>query len=85
MASPIERKAGALISGGNSRKENIAAVFQPAYDMGGLASVSNRIESLVAEGGLTLLPPERRCRACLGDVNSDVHGILSCVGHGKMV
>lgn len=39
--------------GGGSRRQNIAAVIQTAYDMGGREAVSNRIESLVAEGKLT--------------------------------
>ena len=42
-----------LGGGDASRKQNIAAVIQAAYDMGGRAAVSNRIESLVAEGKLT--------------------------------
>ena len=39
--------------GGGSRKANIATVIQTAYDMGGREAVSNKIESLVAEGKLT--------------------------------
>jgi hypothetical protein len=39
--------------GGGPRRQNIAAVIQAAYDMGGREAVSNRIESLVAEGKLT--------------------------------
>ena len=39
--------------GGGSRKQNIAAVIQTAYDLGGREAVSNKIESLVAEGKLT--------------------------------
>ncbi|MBQ3807921.1 MAG: hypothetical protein II840_08180 [Kiritimatiellae bacterium] len=39
--------------GGGSRKQNIATVIQTAYDMGGREAVSNKIESLVAEGKLT--------------------------------
>ena len=35
------------------RKQNIAQVIQTAYDMGGREAVSNRIESLVAEGKLS--------------------------------
>ena len=38
---------------GGSRKANIATVIQTAYDMGGREAVSNKIESLVAEGKLT--------------------------------
>ena len=39
--------------GGGTRKQNIAAVIQTAYDLGGREAVSNKIESLVAEGQLT--------------------------------
>ena len=39
--------------GGGSRRQNIATVIQTAYDMGGREAVSNKIESLVAEGQLT--------------------------------
>ena len=39
--------------GGGSRRQNIATVIQTAYDMGGREAVSNKIESLVAEGKLT--------------------------------
>ena len=39
--------------GGGSRRQNIAAVIQTAYDLGGREAVSNKIESLVAEGKLT--------------------------------
>ena len=39
--------------GGGSRKANIATVIQTAYDLGGREAVSNKIESLVAEGKLT--------------------------------
>jgi len=39
--------------GEGSRKQNIATVIQTAYDMGGREAVSNKIESLVAEGKLT--------------------------------
>ena len=38
---------------GGSRRQNIAAVIQTAYDLGGREAVSNKIESLVAEGKLT--------------------------------
>ena len=38
---------------GASRRRNIAQVIQTAYDLGGREAVSNRIESLVAEGKLT--------------------------------
>ena len=39
--------------GGGTRKQNIATVIQTAYDLGGREAVSNKIESLVAEGKLT--------------------------------
>ena len=39
--------------GGGSRRQNIATVIQTAYDLGGREAVSNKIESLVAEGKLT--------------------------------
>ena len=39
--------------GGGTRKRNIATVIQTAYDLGGREAVSNKIESLVAEGKLT--------------------------------
>ena len=39
--------------GGGSRRQNIATVIQTAYDMGGREAVSNKIESMVAEGKLT--------------------------------
>ena len=39
--------------GGASRKQNIATVIQTAYDLGGREAVSNKIESMVAEGKLT--------------------------------
>ena len=39
--------------GGGTRKQNLAAVIQTAYDLGGREAVSNKIESLVAEGKLT--------------------------------
>ena len=38
---------------GEHRRQNIAQVIQTAYDMGGREAVSNKIESLVAEGKLT--------------------------------
>ena len=38
---------------GGSRRQNIATVIQTAYDLGGREAVSNKIESLVAEGKLT--------------------------------
>ena len=44
---------GCESTGGGSRKQNIAAVIQTAYDLGGREAVSNKIESLVAEGKLT--------------------------------
>ena len=39
--------------GGGTRKQNIATVIQTAYDLGGREAISNKIESLVAEGKLT--------------------------------
>ena len=39
--------------GGGSRRQSLATVIQTAYDMGGREAVSNKIESLVAEGKLT--------------------------------
>ena len=39
--------------GGGSRRQNIATVIQTAYDLGGREAVSNKIESLVAEGKLS--------------------------------
>ena len=39
--------------GGGSRRQSFATVIQTAYDMGGREAVSNKIESLVAEGKLT--------------------------------
>ena len=44
---------GCESTGGGSRKQNIATVIQTAYDLGGREAVSNKIESLVAEGKLT--------------------------------
>ena len=38
---------------GGQRRQNIAQVIQTAYNMGGREAVSNRIESLVAEGKLS--------------------------------
>ena len=38
---------------GEHRRQNIAQVIQTAYDLGGREAVSNRIESLVAEGRLS--------------------------------
>ena len=38
---------------GEHRRQNIAQVIQTAYDLGGREAVSNRIESLVAEGKLS--------------------------------
>lgn len=45
---------GCTSTGGGSRRQNIASVIQTAYDLGGREAVSNKIESLVAEGKLTL-------------------------------
>ena len=42
-----------LALSGGSRRQNIATVIQTAYDLGGREAVSNKIESLVAEGKLT--------------------------------
>ena len=55
VAATIAAFVGCSSLGGDSgeRRQNIAAVIQAAYDMGGRAAVSNRIESLVAEGKLT--------------------------------
>ena len=39
--------------GEGSRRQNIATVIQTAYDLGGREAVSNKIESMVAEGKLT--------------------------------
>ena len=44
---------GCESTGGASRRQNIATVIQTAYDFGGREAVSNKIESLVAEGKLT--------------------------------
>ena len=44
---------GCESTGGGTRKQNIATVIQTAYDYGGREAVSNKIESLVAEGKLT--------------------------------
>ena len=44
---------GCESTGGASRKQNIATVIQTTYDFGGREAVSNKIESLVAEGKLT--------------------------------
>ena len=38
---------------GERRRQNIAQVIQTAYDMGGREAVSNKIESLVAEGKIS--------------------------------
>ena len=38
---------------GEHRRQNIAQVIQTAYDLGGREAVSNKIESLVAEGKLS--------------------------------
>ena len=44
---------GCVSTAGGSRRQSIAAVIQTAYDLGGREAVSNKIESLVAEGKLT--------------------------------
>ena len=49
--------------GGGSCRQNIATVIQTAYDLGGREAVSNKIESLVAEGKLSPsqeYPPKER-------------------------
>ena len=51
-AAAIAAIVGCATDGG-SRRQNIAAVIQTAYDLGGREAVSNKIESLVAEGKLT--------------------------------
>ena len=57
VAVAVAAAAIAVIVGcatdGGSRRQNIAAVIQTAYDLGGREAVSNKIESLVAEGKLT--------------------------------
>ena len=57
IAAAIAAAAIAVLIGctteGASRRQNIAQVIQTAYDLGGREAVSNRIESLVAEGKLT--------------------------------
>ena len=52
-AGSVAAIIGCSSLGGGSRKQNIATVIQTAYDMGGREAVSNKIESLVAEGKLT--------------------------------
>ena len=52
-ATAVAAIIGCASSGGGSRKQNIAAVIQTAYDLGGRDAVSNRIESLVREGKIT--------------------------------
>ena len=52
-ATAVAAIIGCASSGGGSRKQNIAAVIQTAYDLGGREAVSNRIESLVREGKIT--------------------------------
>ena len=57
VAVAVAAAAIAVIVGcatdGGSRRQNIAAVIQTAYDLGGREAVSNKLESLVAEGKLT--------------------------------
>ena len=57
VAVAVAAAAIAVIVGcatdGGSRRQNIAAVIQTAYVLGGREAVSNKIESLVAEGKLT--------------------------------
>ena len=52
-ATAIAAIIGCSSLGGVSRRQNIATVIQTAYDLGGREAVSNKIESLVAEGKLT--------------------------------
>ena len=52
-AAAVAVMIGCSSLGGTSRRQNIAAVIQTAYDLGGREAVSNKIESLVAEGKLT--------------------------------
>ena len=52
-AAAVAAIIGCSSLGGGSRRQNIATVIQTAYDMGGREAVSNKIESLVAEGKLT--------------------------------
>ena len=67
VAVAVAAAAIAVIVGcatdGGSRRQSIAAVIQTAYDLGGREAVSNKIESLVAEGKLTPsqeYPPKER-------------------------
>ena len=57
VAVAIAAVAVAAIIGCSSmsgqRKQNIAQVIQTAYDLGGREAVSNKLESMVAEGKLT--------------------------------
>ena len=52
-AIAVAASIGCSSLGGGSRRQSIATVIQTAYDMGGREAVSNKIESLVAEGKLT--------------------------------
>ena len=52
-ATAVAAIIGCESTGGASRRQNIATVIQTAYDFGGREAVSNKIESLVAEGKLT--------------------------------
>ena len=53
VAVAVAAIIGCSSLGGGSRRQNIATVIQTAYDLGGREAVSNKIESLVAEGKLT--------------------------------
>ena len=51
-AAAVAAIVGCTTDGG-SRRQNIATAIQTAYDLGGREAVSNKIESLVAEGKIT--------------------------------
>lgn len=50
---------GCESTGGGSHRQDVATAIQAAYDLGGREAVSNKIESLVAEGKLTPSQAER--------------------------
>lgn len=52
-AAAVAAITGCESAGGGSHRQNIATAIQTAYDLGGREAVSNKIESLVAEGKLT--------------------------------
>ena len=52
-ATAIAAIIGCASLKGGGTKANIATAIQTAYDLGGREAVSNKIESLVAEGKLT--------------------------------